>query len=451
MKHSILIRHFFKFLPVWLLLMTAVSFVSQAIDYYSYKASAPFTTNFSSISNWNTATNGSGSSPIASHLTSGTHRFFIQDGYTVTLDQDISVQALTVGTTTGGFLVIGNSTTARALTVTSGSTGLTISTNSSVTTGAFSATHTLTLSAALTINGTLDLRNSSAQVVNTSLTGTFSILGSGPVAQFNNLTFTSGTVTAARAIEVRGNIVVTGTFVSGAFTHQLFGNWSQTGTHTSGGATIDFANNLVQTISTNSVFNNISFSGGGTSTVSGNLTVNGNLTVTGNSTVTTPNTHTILGNFTVGVGSQFSATGGTITFSGATTQTIDIGTQATFNILVFSNGGSGNPKVIVGNLSVNSTTTINGAGALAHLIGSGSHTFRNSITQNGTSAFSGTVTITAGTLQDTDNDAFNFGAAAVNLTGAVVLAAGDAFTVNNNFTIATGGTFTINSGSSLVD
>ena len=451
MKHSILIRHFFKFLPVWLLLMTAVSFVSQAIDYYSYKASAPFTTNFSSISNWNTATNGSGSSPIASHLTSGTHRFFIQDGYTVTLDQDISVQALTVGTTTGGFLVIGNSTTARALTVTSGSTGLTINTNSSVTTGAFSATHTLTLSAALTINGTLDLRNSSAQVVNTSLTGTFSILGSGPVAQFNNLTFTSGTVTAARAIEVRGNIVVTGTFVSGAFTHQLFGNWSQTGTHTSGGATIDFANNLVQTISTNSVFNNISFSGGGTSTVSGNLTVNGNLTVTGNSTVTTPNTHTILGNFTVGVGSQFSATGGTITFSGATTQTIDIGTQATFNILVFSNGGSGNPKVIVGNLSVNSTTTINGAGALAHLIGSGSHTFRNSITQNGTSAFSGTVTITAGTLQDTDNDAFNFGAAAVNLTGAVVLAAGDAFTVNNNFTIATGGTFTINSGSSLVD
>jgi hypothetical protein len=239
MKHSILIRLFFKFLPVWLLLMTAVSFESQAIDYYSYKAGAPFTTNFSSLSNWNTATNGSGSSPIASHLTSGTHRFFIQDGYTVTLDQDISVQALTVGSTTGGFMVIGN--TPQTITATGGITLNNFTINNSSTSFlqvSLSGGVTLGGSGVLTMtNGKLATTLSSLLTIGASNTisgASAASYISGPIRRSGVTDFTfpigKGSVYAPMAVE---SISSNNTFTSEYFdTHH---NVSQNGSTFTGG------------------------------------------------------------------------------------------------------------------------------------------------------------------------------------------------------------------------
>ena len=140
---------------VLLFLVLGLSSISKATTYYSFKPSAPFTTNFSATSNWNTATNGSGSNPISADITSGLHTFIIQNGYTVTVDQDIDVLGLQVGTGTATTLTIGNSTTSRVVTI--GIGGFSVSTNGIVAVGAFDAIHTLNLAGNLTVNGSLNL------------------------------------------------------------------------------------------------------------------------------------------------------------------------------------------------------------------------------------------------------------------------------------------------------
>lgn len=436
------------------LLLTAVLLcwgsIVQAATYFSYKAAAPFEINYSSLSNWNTQPDGTGVNPVAADLTNGLHVFIVQNGYTVTLNQNGAVNTLTVGTGAGANFVFGNDATARTFTI--GAGGLNIAAGSSVTVSAFNATHTLTQNGQMALNGTLDLRNTSAQVVNTNMGGTYSITGTGTI-EFNSITFTSGTVTAARALTARGNVTVNSgaTFVGGAHTHTVFGNWAVSGTYTSTGSTVEFANTLIQTITTAATFNNVSFIGGGTVSVSGALTVNGNLSVTSTTTLTTTTTQTLNGNFTVAPTATFTATGGTITFSGTAAQTIDLSGSVTFNALVFSNGGVSNPKNIIGNLNVNNTITINGAPTAAHLTGSGNHTFRNTITFNGTANFTGTITLTTVTLQNTLASAIDFGAAAFTITGTVTVSTGDNWTVGNSVTVNTGASIVLNNTSSLND
>lgn len=445
-------RHIAQFLTIMLMVVVTASYVNAA-TYYSFKASAPFETNFSSTTNWNTNPAGGGANPTAGDLTSGAHIFIVQDGYTVTLDMNASVNTITIGTGSGANLVFGDNTTARTLTV--GAGGMNVGTGSNVTVSNNNAVHSLLLNGQLTVNGTLNLRNNSAQVVNTTTSGTYSITGSGPLAQFNNLTVGTGTVTAGRALTIRGNVAInTGsTLVGGAFTHTVFGNWSQTGTGTynSTNNSLEFANTLIQTISTAATFNNVAFIGGGSVSISGNLTVNGNFSVTGNTTISTPSTHVIAGNFSVAPTATFTATAGTVTFSGTSSQTIDLLGTVTFNALTFSNGGVGSPKNINGNLSVNSALTINGAPTAAHVTGSGNHVFRQNVTMNGTAAFSGSVTLQTGTLQNTLASAISFGTAAITLNGALTLAVGDDWTVNNSVSLNTGSSLIVNNTSTLND
>lgn len=422
-----------------------------AATYYSYKPAAPFEINFSTLSEWNTNPGGGGSNPTAADLTNGLHTFIVQNGYTVTVNQNISVAALTVGTGISGSLIIGNDGTARTITI--GTTGFSIANGAAVSVGAFNAIHSITCSGPIAINGNLDLRNNSSQGANLSFTGTYTISGTG-TEELNNVTFTSGTVTAGKNLTIAGNLIINSgaTFTSGSGRiHNLLGSWTQigTGNHISVGSTINFAAALVQSIPTNATFNNVNFNGGGLATVSGSLTVNGSFSVTSNTTFTTGSNHTLNGNFLVATGSTFSASGGTVSFNGTGSQSIDVSGSVTFNALSFAGGGASNPKTIIGNLSVNNTTIIS-ASPLAQVGGSGNHIFRNTITQNGSCTFSGSVTITAGTLQDTQDDVFSLGTAELIIAGGVNLAAGDALTLNNNLTISSG-SLTINTGSSIND
>lgn len=442
-------KHLYKLLIPILLLI--VSQAAMSATYFSYKASAPFTFNFSSLTNWNTSPIGVGTNPVAGDLTSGAHIFIIQTGYDVTVDQNISVNTLTLQAGPATVLTIGNSATGRAVTV--GAGGCSIATNATLQTANIDGTHTITFNGALAINGTLDLRQSSARVTNTTFGGTYSITGSGPQPEFNNVVFSSGNVTAARSLDIRGNLTINAgaTFTSGAQTHNLYGNWSQSGTHTNTGSTIVFANNLVQSITTAATFNNLSLTGGGIVSVSGTLTVGGAFSVSGNTTVSTGTNHTFNGDFSIADGSTFTASGGTVTFGGAVAQAININSNATFNAVTFSNGGASNPKTIAGNLTLNGLLTVSGGVNTAQVGGSGNHTFRNGVTMNGTSTFSGTVTITNGTVQDTDNGAFNFGTAAITTTtGAITINTNTTWTVNNNFTVASG-SLIISNNCALVD
>ena len=98
------------------------------------------TSGFSTLSNWNSDPGGAGSNPVAGDLVDGTNTFVIQDGHTITLDQDIDVAGITVGGGTSGILTIGNDTNPRAAIVQG---PLSVSAGGTLNTGAFAATHTM--------------------------------------------------------------------------------------------------------------------------------------------------------------------------------------------------------------------------------------------------------------------------------------------------------------------
>ncbi|MFY8034751.1 MAG: hypothetical protein ACOVMN_09540, partial [Flexibacteraceae bacterium] len=297
-----------------LFLILGLSSISKAATYYSFKASAPFTTNFSATSNWNTATNGSGSNPVAGDLTSGLHTFIIQNGYTVTIDQDIDVLGLQVGTGTATTLTLGNSTAARTVTI--GSGGFSVSTNGTVGIGAFDAIHTLNLAGNLTVNGTLNLFTSATRAANTTITASSVVSGSGATLTFNNLNLSAtGSITATRAITVSNNFVAA--VGSTTNTNQNFvvnGNFTlpNGATYTQSANTTTFSGTAAQAIEINqgATFFGLTFSNGGVNakTITGDITALSTLTVSAGSTVTGSGTQTLRSNATISGTCNFSGT-----------------------------------------------------------------------------------------------------------------------------------------------
>ncbi|MCG8389084.1 MAG: hypothetical protein MJA30_26250, partial [Cytophagales bacterium] len=298
---------------------------SMAATFYSQGSG-----NFSNLANWDTDPGGTGTDPVLTDLTDGTNIFIIQDGHNITLDLDIDVSSLVVGQGTSGALVIGDNTTARNMIV-QGVT--TVNVGAAVTVGANNATHTATFLGAITNDGSIDLFNNTSQLVNSTLSGIFSISGTN-TPQFGGLTFSTGTIAAAVALDIDGNLVIENgaTFADGDLTHTLAGDWAENGSgQMTGNGTIQMDAPVVQSISTTSIFNNLTFNGSSTAAISANITVNGNLVVTNNTRVNTASTHTFLGDFTVDAGSEFNASAGTSIFSASTNaQTLNLNGTVAF-------------------------------------------------------------------------------------------------------------------------
>ncbi len=400
---------------------------------------------FSTLSNWDTDPGGTGTDPILADLTDGTNVFIIQDGHTVTLDLDIDIASLVVGQGTSGTLVIGNNTSARNMTV-QGAT--TVDVGGSISVGANNVAHTAAFQGAITNNGTIDLFNTTSQLVNSTLSGTFSIAGTN-TPQFGGITFNTGTITAGVALDVDGNLIIeTGaTFADGGFTHTVQGNWTENGTgQMTGTGTIQMDAPIVQSVSTASTFNNLIFSGGNIATISADITVTGNFLITNNTAVNTGSTHTLQGNFTVDAGSTFTATGGIMNFNAASNaQTLNLNGTVTFDLLDFDNGGSANPKNVNGNITAVDRTRIFDD---AEVNGAGDHTFEE-FRMDGTCNFSGSITFTGGNIYDnTDNSLILGTANIVAQGGTVVLSGDDNVTVNGDLTVETG-TFRLNASATL--
>lgn len=531
-----------------------MSRMAQAATYYTYLAT-PGSMNFSATSSWHINPGGGGGNPTAGDLTSGAHNFIIQNGYTVTLDQNVSAAALTVGGGTSGALVFGNNTTARTLTIgsggftvaaggsvtvsandathifnlngaltnngtlnllntavrranlvvganatfsgtgatytlatltindgftvtqaanvsintlnigsTTGATltigndatartltvttgGITISNGSTLGVGAFNATHTLTLSSNLTVNGTIDLFNNASQVANLSIAASNTISGTG-TTELNNLTVTTGTVTMSRSLTLQGSITINSgnTFAAGGQTINIGGNLGGAGTYTATSAnTTNFTNTSATQISCAATFGTLAFVAGTSETITGAIVVLNSITWPANSNITVTANLNAAGNFTLPVDATYLQTGGTTTFDGTAAQTIDIGTGATFNGLVFSNGGV-NAKTVVGNIVANGGFTVN-SGATA--TSSGNHIFRSNITVNGTVTFTGTVGL-EGTNNITGGTNFNLGNCPITVSGAATVTANN-WNINGNLTINPAASLTINSGATVTN
>lgn len=288
---------------------------------------------------YNTATwNGSVTLP---DILSGTHDFVIAHGHTVTLNDSVNVNNLTVtGTLTFGDGLGGYSLVVNGVFTVNGKADV----------SAHTASHKLFVDGGFVNNGTVQFRNNSNQVVNTYLDGSFSISGS-HLPIFNNLNITGGAVTAARILDINGNLLVgTGaTFNAGAFTHNLAGSLTNSGTFVHNNGKFVFDGALVQSVTKNVRLYNVDMLGGGIISLSGSLTVDNDIAITNGTRVVTSARQNFEGQFTVDATSEFKANDGDVYVQGAD-QLITLAGNVVFHRLRFSGSGI---KTISGSLDCN--------------------------------------------------------------------------------------------------
>jgi hypothetical protein len=439
-----------------------------AILTFGVKAATYFsqgTNNFSVVGNWNTIAGGGGANPVAGDLTSGLHNFVIQDGHAITVNQNISVLALTIdGGGSGGSLVIGNDVTNRAIIV-NGAT--TVTGPGNIVIGSFAASHTIDFRGNISNSGVINLFNSSSSFANSTFsTGIIGVSGVGTYT-FNNFALTgTTTVNLSRSVNIRGavNIPTGCTINDGGLTHFVGGDWIEAGTgQLTGTGTIEFNSTSSQSITAASTFNNIIVNlGGGNIFFTGPVTATGNVSVINNSTVqaTANVTHTIGGNLTVGLTSLINQTTGTFVFNNAVAaQSIDVN-NSTFNALTFTGGGGSFPKTLNGNLVFNGLFTIN---PTAQVNSTGIITSQGAGTGfriDGTANFSGTVNFSGASAKSiiTANLSSTLGTAEIisNLTGTSLSFGFAAPAVSTNFNIqnniiANSGQIIITNNTTLTD
>ena len=352
---------------------------------------------FSTLTNWNTNAGGGGSNPLAADLTNGTHNFVIQNAHTITLDQNINVAALTVGGGASGVLTIGNSTTARIITI---SGNLSVLAGASLNVGAFNAVHTLTVGGNISNNGTFNLVNTAiTRVCNTTMNGgSFPTITGTQTPTFNDLTFSAGPAGAdiTRAINVSGNFLVTNnTPLTTAQTSNITGSFTvNTGsTFTASGGTIYFNNATAQSIDVNNAtFVAIAFTGSGTKSIIGNITATGLVTIGTGVTVNDAGAvHTLSGGLTIN-------NNGILNFSGIV--------NFAGNLLTgydFSAGNIANMGTAAWNFTNNVATAPTGGATAAH--------FR----------FAGDLTVSAGTFSILNNSGISSTGTAFSLNGVSYL------------------------------
>lgn len=303
-----------------LLLVLLISSKLFSTTFYSQASGQPF----SNLANWNSVAGGGGSNPIAADLTSGSHTFVVQNAHTITVNQDINVAALTVGSGASGTLTIGNSTTARAIIIVG---ALSVNTGATLNVGAFDALHTMTVGGSITSSGaSFNLRSTAVRACNVTMNGTGfpQILGTA-TPTFNDLTISCGGagMDISRTITVSGNFLINNnTPVSTAFGHTISGSFTVTAgsTYTPSAGTLTFNGASTQNIDfSNATFVAVTFSTGNKS-VTGNLTATGLVTLTGVTVTDAGGAHTLTGGLTI-TSPAVLAWSGTVNFTGTITTT----------------------------------------------------------------------------------------------------------------------------------
>lgn len=318
-----------------------------ATDYYSNK-----TGNFTTPSNWGKNTDGSGDNPQIVDFTSGQHKFIINTGHIISLNDSINCADIDIK----GTLTFGNNTEARSLVT----KNFKVQSGGTVNVGQFNAFHHLYINGNFTNNGTINLRNNSSQVVDVEFKGSFNLDGTGtPI--FNNITFKSETRTVSIAINIDGSVIIENgaTFESAEdITHTVAGNWIEYGNGQITNGNINFDGTLVQSVSM-ATFDNVIFSKGGLVNFTGVLQVNKNFEITENTKINTDRVVKIGGNFTVQKGSTFEADRyGTLQIDGTETQNLTILGDCKFGGISFQNGSDTQRKIITGDATFGGNVTV---------------------------------------------------------------------------------------------
>ncbi|RYY40153.1 MAG: hypothetical protein EOO08_07405 [Chitinophagaceae bacterium] len=275
-----------------------------------------------------------------------------------------------------------------------------------------------------------------------------------------NLTVTAGTFDFSGPTTIAGDVTIAnGAFATNRTTIQVSGNWFNNGTYLPNGGTATFTGSGNQSISATS-FNKIVINKtGGTATLTGNLTLNSDLLVqagTLNLSTFTANRNTIGGTLqvtdgaalVVGGSNNFPAnytyytfgSNSTTTYNGTGTQTVS---GISYGNLVLTNGGS-NAKTlaastsVLGNLSISSGATLNGAAHNLSIYGNWSNSGTFTPATGAVLAMGSGKTITG-------NSTFN----KLTVYGSYTVAGSD-ITFNGALTIVSGGTYNAGAGTAVL-
>ena len=340
----------------------------------------------------------------------------------------ITYNNLDISSTSTATLAAGTTTVSGTLSLTSGTLAVgarTLNANGpltltagtfSVTTGSVTAAGPLTLTA-----GTLSVTTGSVTANGTVTCGSTTITSgnggtvsyNGPVGQnqnvcagnYGNLTLGNSDHTLAAT----GTIGIAGTFTPGS------------GTTTVTGSTVNFNRTSAQNIPA-FTFNNLTVSGGGTSTMQGNVTANGTLTLSGGTLATGGNVLTANGPLTLTAGTLSVGTG-SVTAAG----TVTCGSTIT-------SGATGT----VSYTALGDQTVCGGTYGILNTSGSGTKSLAGNVTTTGAVNVGGGTTLDQGSTTNT-----------LSSGGLMTVASGGAFTNTGTGTLTLNGGLT-NNGTFLV-
>jgi hypothetical protein len=225
--------------------------------------------------------------------------------------------------------------------------------------------------------------------------------------------------------------------ISGAFAFTVGGNWENNGTFVSGTTSTVVFGGTEDGVISGGNFANVSFTGAGVKSTSGDLTISGNILISDNFDAG-DGLHTVGGNWITN--GDFTSGSGTITFNGTTAQTISGSLPSDFNNLTLNNSAG---------LTLSSTGSIGGtlrlsSGTLAAgtnlSIGDNAEIIRNGGAMTGTIQGSNAYTITyLGASKTTGAEVSGSGLnnVTVTLNASQILSAGSNFTVGGNLDIPT--------------
>lgn len=319
-----------------------------------------------------------------------------------------------------------SATTVSALTVSSSGTlttssnVLTVSNNVSITTGGLTATNNINVGGSWSNNGTFTA-NTSTVTFNSTVAGkTIAGTLTGATGKFYKIVFNGvgGTWLFSNNTDVASDFTITnGTVTNPSGVLNVAGNWTNNAAFTHNSGTVNFT---------------------GTTTISGSITNSFyNVGIAASSSLTAPASGTINVAGTWSNSGTFTHNNSTVNLNGTNAQSI--GTTTFYNL---TNSNSSNTVTATSNITVNNILNLN-AGTFADgsyiitvagsIAGSGNHTGSGKITMTGS-----TATISGATLQNIElNNAAGFGlTGSTTVNGALTFTAGKLSIGSNTLTLA---------------